>query len=231
VERERSTAHVADLVWGEQQALLHTLHDSLGQTLTGLGMLSAGLSQRLTADRSAAETAQQIAQQAQLALEEVRRLCHGLFPGEIDAKGLVPALRALAATIQSLHQIDVQVEGAVSAPLLDGRVATQLYRIAQEAVTNAVKHGRPRQIQIQLLADPGMTKLCVTDNGVGIDIPAPKHNGLGLRIMRYRATSIGAHLSIERRRSGGTEVTCTLRDMPLSAGLQHVSGADASAAR
>jgi signal transduction histidine kinase len=83
LERERATARMADLVWREQQSLLHTLHDSLGQTLTGLGMLSAGLSQRLTAaDADTAGTAGEIARQAQLALDQVRQLAKKLFPSK-----------------------------------------------------------------------------------------------------------------------------------------------------
>ena len=83
MERERSTARMADLVRREQQGLLHTLHDSLGQTLTGLGMLSTGLAQRLQgADAGAEASAQEIARQAQDALEQVRQLARNLFPIE-----------------------------------------------------------------------------------------------------------------------------------------------------
>jgi signal transduction histidine kinase len=215
LERERTSAQMADLVWREQQGLLHTLHDSLGQTLTGLGMMSSGLRRQLTGTNpAAADTARQVAEQAQVALEQVRQLSRGLFPLEIDPGGLLPALRDLASTSQTFHKIRVQVSGKLPVSMLDSRIATQLYRIAQEAVTNAVKHAHARAVTIDVSAGAGVTKLRVADDGVGIQTGLSSSDGLGLRIMRYRATSIGALLSIEPGSRGGTLVTCTLRDAP-----------------
>ena len=214
LERERLTAQMADVGWREQQELLHTLHDSLGQTLTGLGMLSTALRQRLMrTDPTAVESAQQIARQAQEALEQVRRLTRGLFPVEVDSDSFVPALRELASTTESLHKVHVRVETAVEAPIQDTRVATQLYRIAQEAVTNAIKHAEPHTIRIQISTDSGLTKLRVVDDGVGIQGTATKHEGIGLRIMNSRATSVGALLAVGPGNDGGTVVTCTLRNV------------------
>ncbi len=219
IERERATARMADLVWTEQQQLLHTLHDSLGQTLTGLGMLSAGLSHQLAADSETNQTATHIAQQAQEALDQVRQLTRSLFPVEVDARSVMVALRNLARATESLSKIPVRVEGAPPAGLRNGKVATELYRIAQEAVTNAVKHADARAITIRFDHEPGVCRLHIGDDGVGIqpgvgvrsDAPS---DGMGLQIMRYRAASIGASLSIERGAAGGTVVTCTLREPP-----------------
>jgi signal transduction histidine kinase len=217
LEWERSTAQMADLVWREQQGLLHTLHDSLGQTLTGLGMLSSGLRQQLAGtNQAAAETAQQIAQQAQLALEQVRQLARG-FPVDVEPKDLIHALRELASTTESLHKIPVRVDGNGRQSVRDNRVATQLYRIAQEAVTNAVKHARPTSIGIAVAIASGLATVRIIDNGIGIQDTDGRDAGLGIRIMRYRATSIGAHLSIEPGPDSGTIVTCTMREKPTSA--------------
>jgi signal transduction histidine kinase len=213
LERERATARMADLVWREQQELLHTLHDSLGQTLTGLGMLSTGLRQRLAADSEAAQTAAEIARQTQQALDQVRQLTKSLFPVEVEAESLLAALRDLASATQSLHNIEVRVQGRPPRALHDGKVATELYRIAQEAVTNSVKHGRARTITMRLTDVGQLTRLTIADDGIGIPQPVPG-NGVGLRIMRYRATSIGASLSVERGPAGGTVVTCTIRQPP-----------------
>jgi signal transduction histidine kinase len=216
LERERATAQMADLVWREQQGLLHTLHDSLGQTLTGLGMLSAGLRHQLTeANPAAAGTARQVAEQAQLALEQVRQLSRGLFPVEIDPASLLSALRDLASTTETFHKIRVRIGGEVPGTIRDSRVATQLYRIAQEAVTNAVKHAHAHTVRIEISGASGLTRLRITDDGTGIEKGPLKGDGLGLRIMRYRATSIGGQLSIDRGSGGGTVVTCTLREPPL----------------
>ncbi len=216
LERERATARMADLVWREQQELLHTLHDSLGQTLTGLGMLSAGLRQRLAAsDAETAATAAEIANQSQRALDQVRRLSKSLFPVEVEAESLIAALRDLASATSDLHKVQVRVEGAAPIDVRDGKVATELYRIAQEAVTNSVKHAQAKAITIRLAGANGLTRLQVADDGVGIPNPEPT-DGAGLRIMRYRAASIGASLAVERETAGGTVVTCTLRETPGS---------------
>ena len=216
LERERATGRMADLVWREQQDLLHTLHDALGQTLTGLGMLSAGLRQRLsTAPGDSAELAAEIANQAQHALEQVRQLSRSLFPIEVEAASLTSALRELAFATQSLHKIQVRVEGQVPEAFTDGGAATQLYRIAQEAVTNAVKHARGGSITIYIGRQGSMLRLRIADDGVGIG-KAATVDGVGLQIMRYRAHAIGGMLSVEPGPRGGTVVTCTLRTVPVS---------------
>jgi signal transduction histidine kinase len=214
LERERSVERMADLVWREQQELLHTLHDALGQTLTGLGMLSAGLRQRLRpAHGEAADMAAQIAKQAQQALEQVRQLSRSLFPLEVEAASITSALRELAFATQSLHKIQVHVDGHVPETFTDGGAATQLYRIAQEAVTNAVRHAQARSITIHIGRQTSMLRLRVVDDGVGIG-KAATGSGIGLQIMRYRAHSIGGILTIEPGPQGGTVVTCTLRTTP-----------------
>jgi two-component system CheB/CheR fusion protein len=216
LERERATARMADLVWREQQSLLHTLHDSLGQTLTGLGMLSTGLRHRLTgSDSEGAGTAAEIARQSQQALDQMRLLTKNLFPVEVEAESLTAALGNLAAATQSLHGIHVRVDGHTPAGVRDGKIATELYRIAQEAVTNSVKHAHAKTITIAIEGATGLTRLQVADDGIGIRQPEPD-GGAGLRIMRYRAASIGALLTIERGPAGGTIVTCTLREAPAA---------------
>lgn len=217
LERERLMAQAADLVWREQQNLVHTVHDSLGQELTGLGMLSAGLSQQVKGTNTATvDAAQQIAQGAQRALEQVRQLAKGLFPVEVDAEGFMLALRQLASTTESLYKVRCRVENGIPVFVQDNhRIATELYRIAQEAVTNALKHAKAREIVIRLGAEAGTTTLTVADDGIGIPKQAlDDRGGMGLRIMRYRAMSIGANLSIERGARAGTQVTCTLREAP-----------------
>lgn len=215
IERERLMGQVAELVWREQQELVHTLHDSLGQQLTGLGFLGSSLGLRLQdKDAAAAETAHQIAEAAQQALQRVRQLSKGLFPVEVDAEGLMLALRQLASTTESVYKIRCRLDDGAPVLIGDNRVATHLYRIAQEAVNNAVKHAEARTISIQVGVEAGSRRLRIADDGVGIRKKAPSGEGMGLRIMRYRAMSIGASLSIESGAEGGTVVTCNLRETP-----------------
>ena len=214
LDRERTTAHMADLLWSEQQALLHTLHDTLGQTLTAIGMLSSALTRRLgAAEAETLQTAQEIAHQAQQALDQVRHLTKSLFPLEVEAESLLVALRDLATTTESLHKIRVRVEGKVPDALRDGGMAMQLYRIAQEAITNVIKHAQATTITIEMDGEPGLITLRITDDGSGIkDVDST--TGMGLRIMRYRASSVGGVLSVEPGAKGGTVVTCAIRAVP-----------------
>lgn len=215
IERERMTAEMADLVWREQQGLLHTLHDTLGQTLTAVNVLSSALGNRLEkTDRAAAATASQIVQQAALALDQVRQLSRGMFPVDVDALDMMSALRELASATEAIHKLRVQVDGDLNRSQLESRVVTHLYRIAQEAVTNAVKHAQADSIRIEVKSDRGVTRLRVADNGIGIPSNGEKREGLGLRVMRQRAASIRATLSIKANPSGGTTVACTLRQPP-----------------
>jgi two-component system CheB/CheR fusion protein len=212
IDRERTMSQAAALVWREQQSLVHALHDSVGQELAGIGMLSSGLSKKLgDRDGDVAEIASRITLQAQASIEQVRQLSRGLFPVEVDADGLVYALQRLAETTSKLGELRciVQVTGRVL--VADNRIATELYRIAQEAVTNALKHAGASRIVIGLAAEPGATILTVRDDGGGLDAERPDNDGMGLRIMRYRAQSIGATLTFETAPGNGTAVTCQLR--------------------
>jgi signal transduction histidine kinase len=221
IERERMAAEMADLAWREQQELLHTLHDTLGQTLTAVNVLSSALGNRLErTDAKAAATARQVVEQATLALDQVRRLSRGMFPVDVESRDMMTALRELAAATGSIHKVRVDVDGDLPDSRLENRVVTHLYRIAQEAVTNAVKHARADGIRIELKSGRGMTRLRVSDNGVGIPSNGDRHEGLGLRVMRQRAASIRATLTIRAHPLGGTSVTCTLRRPPSLGGAR-----------
>jgi chemotaxis methyl-accepting protein methylase/signal transduction histidine kinase len=214
IERERIMAQVGEIIWGEQQDLIHALHDVVGQQLTGLGMLAASLNRRLKeADPEVAETAQQVANASQEALDQVRQLSRGLFPANIDGAGFVHALRELASTTEALHKIPCSVDSDTPIVIPDNRAATQLYRIAQEAVTNALRHAEAEHIAIRLRTEAGAMTLTVTDDGVGIHNRVPNENGIGLRIMRHRAMSVGAAFSAGPAPDKGTVVTCTLQGL------------------
>jgi len=212
IERERIMSQVGEIIWGEQQDLIHTLHDAVGQQLTGLGMLAEGLNRRLKeADPEVALIARQIASASQDALERVRQLSRQLFPADIDGAAFVDALRGLASTTESLHKVRCSVDCDTPIAIPDNRVATQLFRIVQEAVTNALRHAEAEHIAISLRAEAGTTTLTVTDDGVGIHNRVPNENGIGLRIMRHRAMSIGAVFSVGPAADIGTVVTCSLQ--------------------
>ncbi len=215
-ERKRLEKEVTDVAVEEQQRIGQDLHDGLGQELTGLGCLAESLRAGLrNAHPAQAATAAELVAGICRALGQVRMLAKGLVPVEIDADGLRAALDELARATENWHEIRCQFDCPQPVPVEDNNSATQLYRIAQEAVTNAVKHGKPTAIAIQLNSQRGLLRLAVSDNGRGIATNGEAIQGSGLRIMRYRASVIGATLDIRPAEGGGTLVLCTLKqDQP-----------------
>jgi PAS domain S-box-containing protein len=195
----------------EKQRIGQDLHDDLGQQLAGSWMLSVALAQNLANQRSPeVSPATRISDLLEKALATTRGLARGLHPVAPEQGGLISALHQLAARMSDTFLIDCRFECAVSTYAGDDTTATHLYRIAQEAVTNAVKHGSAGQVRISLSFGLEGTTLTVKDDGSGIAPLDPKAQGMGLRIMHYRADMIGATISIEKQKSGGTCVTCAL---------------------
>jgi signal transduction histidine kinase len=148
------------------------------------------------------------------AIGQTRSLARGLHPVKPEPNGLMSALQELASQTKTLFNVDCRFTCRQPVLIEDSTTATHLYRIAQEAVTNAIKHGKPGLIQISLTQTPGRINLAVKDNGVGLRSRRGKHRGMGLRIMHYRAGTIGGSLAIRKATGGGTTVVCSV---PLSA--------------
>jgi signal transduction histidine kinase len=144
------------------------------------------------------------------AIAQARSLSRGLHPVEPESNGLMVALESLAARTKSLFQITCRFTCKRPVLIADNTVATHLYRIAQEAVSNAVRHGKPARIEISLTRTPDRIALAVKDNGAGMPARRQDNSGIGLRIMRYRAGMMNGALAIENREGGGTAVLCTV---------------------
>jgi signal transduction histidine kinase len=157
-----------------------------------------------------AQKARRIALGLRQALSQVRSLSRGLIPVEVDAEGLMAALAELTNRISDLHAVQCVFECLEPVPVEDNQTATHLYRIAQEAITNALKHGQAANLRVSLEAHGHYITLKIADDGVGIPSADEITEGMGLRIMRYRAGQIGAHLTVRAEPTGGTVVTCTL---------------------
>ncbi len=225
VERRRLQEELIDAVWEQQRYFGQELHDTLGQELTGIGMMVNSLARKMQAEGSpTAETLREITEMVQQAKTGVRRLAKGLFPVEVDAEGLRAALSDLARTTRERCNVDCEFSHGGSGGMTDNMAATHLFRIAQEAVNNAVKHSRATRIDITLTSDRQAAELSISDNGRGIELPPREStSGMGLRIMRYRANLIGATFQIERIPSGGTLASCRveLDRMPHSENGDH----------
>jgi two-component system sensor kinase FixL len=187
------------------------LHDGLGQQLTGVAFRCKALETKLAqASRITVGEMAEITRLVEEASEWVRHLSKGLSPVEIEPGGLSAALAELAITTSRVFRIRCTAGGGKDEAALDATTSAHLYRIAQEAVTNAVKHGKPRHITIRLSKRRGKTELTVRDDGVGIPKRRAGDRGAGLRIMKYRAESIDAKLDIARGVPRGTVVRCLL---------------------
>jgi signal transduction histidine kinase len=137
-----------------------------------------------------------------------------MLPVEMHSDGLMGALRDLALRTKKLFRIDCRFRGQTPVPIHDSAAQIHLYRIAQEAVRNALKHGKARQIAIGLKTGEERIILSVQDNGLGIPLRRPKSNGLGLRIMDHRARLLGGSVLLRKSRKGGTTVLCSIPEPP-----------------
>ncbi|MBX6313124.1 MAG: hypothetical protein IRY99_09460 [Isosphaeraceae bacterium] len=154
--------------------------------------------------------ATKVAEGLKRVLGQVRALSRGLIPVEVDAARLMAALAELASRVGGLHGVTCTFECREPVLLEDNQTASHLYRIAKEAVTNALKHGGAKNITITLESGDRSVALCIWDDGVGFPPGPVEGKGMGLKIMRYRAGLINARLTVSPAESGGTLVSCTL---------------------
>lgn len=208
--RERLERELLRVSEREQRRIGQDIHDSLCQHLTGTALASQVLAEKLgTKKIPEAEDAQKVVELVVDGISQSRNLAKGLNPVAIEAEGLMHALGEFAATTRDLFGVECTFECDYPVLVSDPSVATQVYRIAQEAVGNAIKHGHATEIVVRLDAREDDALLRVEDNGVGITMPPQDAGGMGLRIMAHRAKVIGASFDVRRKsRNGGTIVTC-----------------------
>jgi len=208
-ERKRLEKTILEVSEKERHRIGQDLHDGLGQLLTGIAFMGKVLEDRL-AETSLPESAEaaKIVKLVNDSIKMTRELARGLLPVVSEAHGLVSALEHWAGEVRELFHVDCRFECAISFPAHDGVLADHLYRLAQEAVNNAIKHGHARSIVIRLTAVKGTGTLTVRDDGCGFEPVAGSPSGLGLRIMNYRAKMIGGSLDVQSAPGRGTAVTC-----------------------
>jgi two-component system, LuxR family, sensor kinase FixL len=232
-QRRLLEKHVLEIAAEEQRRFGQELHDGTGQELTGLSLFADTLQEVLgNAPRTESEEnatwlleeadlvrLRQIAARLSRGLAEtnrhIRDLSRGIVPVQIDAEGLRSALEELAAATDAQQGIACDFDCCGSVAVANNTTATQLYRIAQEALNNALRHGQADEMHISLLQSDGQIILEVSDNGIGFDPAAmhgafPAEGGMGLRTMEYRAGMIGGHIRIGPNQAGGTTVRCSV---------------------
>jgi PAS domain S-box-containing protein len=197
----------------EQRRIGQDLHDGLGQYLTGIACMVKVLGAKLAEKHlPEANDAQRITSMVNETIQQTRDLARGLCPVELETNGLQAALQELAARVTKLFSVTCEFETSTVVQMYDNAAAVHLYRIAQEAINNAIKHGQATHIDLGLASANGQIILTIKDNGIGLTSNGSKPNGMGLRVMNYRAGMIGATVQIEAQPEGGTMVKCAVQN-------------------
>jgi signal transduction histidine kinase len=217
-EHKRLEQALLDVSEREQRRIGQDLHDGLCQHLAGVSFMTKVLAQKLAAERQAdADEAKKIAELVRQAAGAARTIAAGLHPVKMEAHGAMDALQELARLTGDMFKVECRFHCDPPVLIADNRKAVHLYRIAQEAIHNAVTHGKATHIQMTLTAirrRGGKITFTVKDDGVGLPDPLPPTRGMGLDIMRHRAQAIGGALDIRRGTEGGTVLTCSFVPSP-----------------
>lgn len=215
-ERKALERQIIEASTAEQERIGCDIHDGIGQQLTAVTMFASTVERRLVAAErpEEAKIATELVSHLRDTLAQTRALARGLAPIEIDPQSLVEALTDLAEAIERRSEIVCRFSTGRAVTVGDKMQATHLYRIAQEAVHNAIRHAGARHIEIRLDAEGTDLVLSVADDGTGIRPVKAEGAGLGIPIMRYRADIIGGQLTIERPAPGGTLVRCACPSAP-----------------
>lgn len=214
---ERKRLEQALVFVAEEQA--HTigqeLHDNLGQQIAAIGYQARALEKKIftTGNEKMASVAASIATQVQTAVIQIKQLAQGLLPFELEANGLIAALKKLSKRIASTYSISCQFICEHEIVINDKNLALNFYRIAQEAANNAIRHGAAQHLTISLSSVQEKLVLSIKDDGCGFvaETKQAETQGMGIKIMQYRAKQLGANLEFLSRTTGGTEVRLEMK--------------------
>ncbi|MFM7143163.1 MAG: PAS domain S-box protein [Alphaproteobacteria bacterium] len=235
-DRKRLEAAVIEAAAHEQHRIGHDLHDGLGSYLGGVAFKAKALEQGLAKSDAGplAEKASEIVKLLAGAMSQVRRLARGLDPVDVERFGLSKALEKLASDTIESYGIACTFASRPAEPAVDLAVARETYRIAQEAIHNAIRHGQAKNVDVRLEADAETVQLVVKDDGKGFRHAEPfattnprssDSSGMGLRIMRYRAHTVGGEVYIDSEPGRGTEIRV---ECPVTSAAPEIARAGAN---
>lgn len=208
-ERRKLEQQILNVSEQERQRIGRDMHDSLGQMLSGIGLIAQNLAKKLKSNGlPGAEEVQEITDLIKEADQQARTLSRGLVLVNLESNGLDVALDEMVARASKMFKIDIQYQNTSTGIVDDSTKAVHLYRIAQEAINNAVKHGKATSIEINLSSSEDQILLRIQDNGSGFPEPEERSDGMGVRIMQFRSQMIGGNLKINSEKGKGTEITC-----------------------
>lgn len=212
-ERRRLEREILRISEEERQNLGQDLHDGLGQMLTGIHLISKNLAHKLESNGiRGADEVQEISNLIKEADDYAKALAHGLVHVDFKEEGLETALEQLAKQVEKLFNVNCSVNNKESINMHNEMQGMHLYRIAQESISNAVKHGKANNIKIDLKTENGSLKLSVKDDGIGFSESQKqkKKTGMGINIMRYRANILSGRIEIIETENNETKVMCTI---------------------
>ncbi|MEX0649320.1 MAG: PAS domain S-box protein [Balneolaceae bacterium] len=210
-ERYRLEQEVLNASEQERQRIGRDMHDDLGQLLSVATITTQMLAREMkTRGMEETKKIEEIAGMIKTAGERSRTLSHGLVPFNVEQNGLNEALQELTNSVSVMYGIEAQYTGSKNVLLTGNYAALHLYRIAQEAINNAVKHGKASSIEVELSSSIDDITLLIKDNGRGLPKSKTMKEGIGLRIMKFRANMIGGDLKITSEKGEGTEVMCRM---------------------
>lgn len=211
-ERRELEKRILDISEREQARIGQDLHDGLCQHLVSTAFSANSLHQQLAGRAPMeADKAAEISELLDESITQARLLARGLYPVRLEEEGLATALQELAENVQSRFNVRCALFSTGQGQAPDQSVAIHLYRLAQEAINNAIKHGRPRTVRLDLRQEGTTCELSVTDDGQGISRGERRSDGMGLRIMEYRARMIGGTFEVQPGPEGGTIVRCVAK--------------------
>lgn len=212
-ERKRLENELMDVSEREKRLLGQELHDSLGQQLMGIAFITKVLERKLSAKKyEEAKYAEEIVKLVNHAMDQARGMAKGLYPVDLEAGNLTSALQQLAATTENLFGIKCDFKCDKPATIEDTSIAIHIYRITQEAITNAIRHGHAKNIHIELLCKEDKNILTVRSDGLDFPKSVPGKKGMGLKIMEHRSEMINGSLKIMKGDEEGTILKCIFKN-------------------
>ena len=222
-ERKRLEREILEISNREQRRIGHDLHDGVCQQLAGIAFLTSTLAEELAEEGvPQSPQAEKISCMINEAIDQTRGVARGLFPVRLEEKGLVAALEELASNASEVFKINCHFVMEGLPVIVENEIALHLYYIVLEAVANAAKHSGGSNVDISLQPSGDRWSLTIQDDGIGFSLPARNQEGMGLRILHYRARVIGATLNLQSQPGAGTTVTCLF--LPVSRELPRASG-------
>jgi signal transduction histidine kinase len=224
IDERKGTEHaILEMLDEQRRQIAYELHDGLAQALTGMAFKAKLLHEDLqTIAPEHAATMGDMERHLNEAVGQTRNLARGLDPVEVEANELIAALRKLAADTESTFRICCDLKSNAQKLAVEPEIGRHLYRIAQQAIDNAIRHGAARRISMELHKTGRDLSVIIKDDGIGFEAGAQPNVGLGLRIMRFRSDLVGGRVKISSTPGAGTCVECIVPNLPLTPGKERL---------